>query len=143
MLVPEERMNGREGGRHEGQQPAFVLPALEVLQRLQLHHIRHQCVRGQLVVHAHVVDLAVVDDDVDVREARLEAVLCVILLVRRVATSVDDQPAALGLGCLVHLVEDLLFLVPRRRIAQRQAGQAMTPCPGWAWPGWPPWFAVP
>jgi hypothetical protein len=91
------------------QQPALSLPAGEVLERLQLHHVGDQGVGRELVVHADVVVLAVVHDEVevDLREPLAESGpgAGATTGVGEVAARVDDELAAFGDGVLVQLVE--------------------------------------
>ncbi|WP_242642823.1 hypothetical protein [Lentzea alba] len=91
------------------QQPALALPAGEVLQRLQLHDVRDQGVGRQLVVHADVVVLAVVHDqlEVDRREPLTEGRSRARAAPRigEVSTRVDHELAALGESVPVQLIE--------------------------------------
>ncbi|SCK34229.1 hypothetical protein YWIDRAFT_06214 [Streptomyces sp. SceaMP-e96] len=88
---------------------SLLFPAGEIVQRLEVHHVRNESVRRQLIVDPYVVEFAVVHDHghrhfgkplrprlLDGRQHLLE-----------VPAAVNGQPAALGPGSGVQLIQRL------------------------------------
>jgi hypothetical protein len=102
-------MDLAEPRRFVRQKLTLLLPAGEIVQRLEVHHVRNESVRRKLIVDPYVVEFAVFHDHghrhfgeaprprlLDRRQHLLE-----------VPAAVNGQPTALGPGLGVQLVQRL------------------------------------
>ncbi len=89
------------------QQTPLCLPAIEVVQGLQVRDIALKLAPRKLIVDACVMILAEVDEDADVhsRKARFEGVLVGRLPIGEITPGIRDQVGAFGERGLVELLQ--------------------------------------